>query len=101
MSRRRRWIAVIVGWAAAIVALGVLALYLAVRHEPAFYRRAMAIEPAVLDKASDQMLQQIAALKAHCPTRAMEGRHHGRADQRLAGGRSGQEPSEHLAAVGP
>ena len=37
---------------------------LAVRHEPAFYREALEIDPAVLEKGSDRMLQQVAALQS-------------------------------------
>ena len=62
MSRKLRLLLIIVSSLAAIVALVLLALYLASRHEPAFYREAMEIEPVVLEKASDRMLQQTTAL---------------------------------------
>jgi len=64
MSRRPRRIVVTVVGAAVLVALVLLGLYLAVRHEPAFYREAMGIKPAVLEKASDRMLKKIGALQS-------------------------------------
>jgi uncharacterized protein YpmS len=59
VSRKFRRLWVILGALAVLVALAVLGLYLAVRHEPAFYRRAMETDRAVLQKASDRMLQEI------------------------------------------
>jgi hypothetical protein len=63
MSRRLRLSLLIAGGLAVLLALVLLGLCLAVKHEPAFYRKAMEIDPAVLEKASDQMLQQAAALQ--------------------------------------
>lgn len=48
------------GLLAAVVAL--LAVYLAVRHEPEFYREAMETDHAVLEKGSNRMLQHAAKL---------------------------------------
>ena len=62
MSRRVRLLLIITGSLAMIVVLVLLALYLAARHEPAFYREAMEIEPAALEEDSDRMLQQTTAL---------------------------------------
>ena len=62
MSRRFRLAFLIAGGLAVLVALVLLGLYLAARHEPAFYRQAMEIDNAVLEKASDRMLQQATAL---------------------------------------
>ena len=64
MSRRSRLFVVVASGAAVLVVLALLGLYLAVRHEPAFYRKAMEIEPAVLEKASDRMLQNAAAIQS-------------------------------------
>ena len=62
MSRRVRLILFVALGIAMTIAIVLLLLYVAARHEPAFYRRAMEIEPAVLEKASDRMLQQATAL---------------------------------------
>lgn len=62
MSRRVRLILFVALGIAVTIAIVLLLLYMAARHEPAFYRRAMEIEPAVLEKASDRMLQQATAL---------------------------------------
>jgi hypothetical protein len=62
MSRRIRLFLFIAIGLAAVIGLVVLGLYLAARHEPAFYREALEIEPAVLEKASDDMLRRTAAL---------------------------------------
>ena len=64
MSRRTRLFWVIIGGVAVLAALVLLGVYLAVRHEPACYREAMEVKPAVLEKASDQMLQTIGALQS-------------------------------------
>ena len=64
MSRRTRLLVFIGGGLAVSVVLGLLGLYLAVLHEPAFYRKAMELEPAVLEKASDRMLQKAAAIQS-------------------------------------
>jgi hypothetical protein len=62
VSRRVRLVLLIVGGMTMLAAVAILGLYLAARHEPAFYREAMAVEPAVLEKASDRMLQKTTAL---------------------------------------
>jgi hypothetical protein len=62
MSRRLHLILLIVGGLAALIVVLLLGLYLAARHEPAFYREAMEIEPAVLQRGSDRMLQKATAL---------------------------------------
>jgi len=62
MSRRVRLTVLIVGGLATTAVLLLLGLYLAAWHEPAFYREAMHIEPVVLEKGSDRMLQQTTAL---------------------------------------
>jgi hypothetical protein len=46
-----------------VVLVAVLAgVFLALRHEPKFYRDALAVESEVQEKASDQMLQRMASL---------------------------------------
>ena len=62
MSRRIRRLLFILGGVAAATALVLLGLYLAAQHEPAFYREAIEIDPAVAEKQSDLMLQQATAL---------------------------------------
>ena len=64
MSRRRRLSLLIAGGLAVLTVLVLLGLYWAVRYEPAFYREALEIDPPVLEKASDHMLQQTAALES-------------------------------------
>jgi hypothetical protein len=44
------------------LALGVLGLYLASRHVPAGYRKALEIDPATLAKGSDEMVRKTTAL---------------------------------------
>jgi hypothetical protein len=62
MSRRIRLTLLILAGLAATVVVLLLGLYAAARHEPAFYREALEIEPAVLEKASTRMIQQSTAL---------------------------------------
>ncbi len=62
MSRKLRLTIGIVVILVLLVILLLLGLYGASRHEPAFYREALEIEPAVLEKGSDQMLQRTTAL---------------------------------------
>jgi uncharacterized protein YpmS len=64
MSRRNRLLFFIAVGLVILIVLALLGVYLAAQHEPAFYREAMEIKPAVLEKASDQMLKQIAALQS-------------------------------------
>ena len=64
MSWKPRRIVVIIGGTAFLVALVLLGLYFAVRHEPTFYRDAMETEPAVLEKGSDRMLKKIGGLQS-------------------------------------
>jgi hypothetical protein len=63
VSRRFPRLLVIFGGLAVLAALALLGLYLAARHEPAFYRRAMEIDQAVLEKGNDRMLQDIASMQ--------------------------------------
>jgi hypothetical protein len=63
VARRFRKLSLIVSVLAILVALAVVGLYIAVRHEPAFYRRAMETDKVVLGKGSDRMLQKIAAMQ--------------------------------------
>lgn len=62
MSRRIRLLLFIAIGVAVTIALVLLGLYFAARHEPAFYREALEIDPAVLEKASDDMLRRSTAL---------------------------------------
>jgi hypothetical protein len=52
----------IVGGVAVLATVTALGLFLAATYEPGFYCEAMEVDPAVLEKGSDQMLQQAAAL---------------------------------------
>jgi hypothetical protein len=56
----------IVLWAFGVVLVlivgGLFLLYRATQHVPEFYRQAIAVDPAVQEKASDQMLRQATAL---------------------------------------
>jgi len=45
-----------------LLALGLLAVYLALRHVPEFYEHALVVDRATLERASDEMLQRTAAL---------------------------------------
>jgi hypothetical protein len=63
MTRRKRLFGWISAGAATAVILGLAGVYWAAQHEPAFYCEAMNIEPAALEKGSDQMLQQAAAVQ--------------------------------------
>ncbi len=62
MSRRNRLLLFAAVGAAVLIVLGLFGVYLAARHEPAFYHEAMHIDRAVLEKGSDRMLQQTTAL---------------------------------------
>ena len=64
MSRRLRLLWLVVGAAAALIVLLLLGLYLAARHEPAFYRQAMETGRAALERGSDRMLRKAAALQS-------------------------------------
>lgn len=64
MSPRLRLSLVIGGSSALLIVLVLLGLYLAAQHEPEFFREAMEIDSAVLEKASDRMLKQAAALQS-------------------------------------
>jgi hypothetical protein len=63
MSRRLRLSLWIAGLCVVIVVLVLVGLYLAVRHEPAFYRATLDINRAALEKGSDRMLRKGAALQ--------------------------------------
>lgn len=62
VSRKVRWLIILVATAAVFGGIVFLSLYFAASYEPAFYRKAMEIDPAALEKASDRMLQQTTAL---------------------------------------
>lgn len=62
MSRRLLLFLLIAIGLVAVIVLVLLGLYLAVQHEPAFYRDAMEADPEVLEKASDDMLRRTTAL---------------------------------------
>jgi hypothetical protein len=62
MSRRTRLLLLAAAIAVVLIVFGLLGLYLAARHEPAFYHEALHIDRAVLEKGSDRMLQQTTAL---------------------------------------
>lgn len=63
MSRRIRLLLYIAAGLAVLVLLALLGLYFALRHEPAFYARAMQIAPPVLERGSDRMIRQATALQ--------------------------------------
>jgi hypothetical protein len=63
MSRRTRLIAFVGGGVTLLVALALLGLYIAVQHEPTFYRQALDLPRAELEKGSDHMLRNIAAIE--------------------------------------
>ena len=65
MSRRFRLSLLIVCRLRCWSSIVLLGLYLAARHEPAFYREAMEADRAVLEKGSDRMLRKTAALAKH------------------------------------
>ena len=71
MKRRVRWFLRIVGCLAALAVLGVGAAFVALRHVPAFYDKAMNQSATDLRKGSDQFLRQLTALHsaAHRPGR--------------------------------
>jgi hypothetical protein len=64
MARKRRILRWIAYCLALLIVLALLGLYLAVRHEPAFYRRALQADPAELAKGSDRLVRQAAALQS-------------------------------------
>jgi hypothetical protein len=63
VARKLRRLPLIVAGLAVLVVLILIGLYVAVRHEPAFYRRALDSDPAALEKASDRMLQKLAEIQ--------------------------------------
>lgn len=58
---RRFWI--VMGVVALLLVVALLGFWLAIRHEPAFYRRALETDRAVLAKGSDRMLQKMTSLQ--------------------------------------
>lgn len=64
MSRRKRILLMVAVALIALLVLAIVGIYLAVRHEPAFYRGAMETKPDVLEKGSDRMLKQLGALQS-------------------------------------
>jgi hypothetical protein len=63
MSRRKRIILRILAGVALAAVLVLCGLYFTARHVPAFYRDAMNIDTAALNKGSDRMLQEMAAVQ--------------------------------------
>ncbi len=61
-SRERHRLLWACGIILAIIVGGLYLLYRATQHVPEFYRQAVAIDPAMQERASDQMLQQTTAL---------------------------------------
>lgn len=61
MTSRLRW-AVWLGVPALLVVLGVLTLWLAARHEPRFYREALAVASTEQKPASDRLLRRIGSM---------------------------------------
>jgi hypothetical protein len=64
MSRRTRLLLFVGAGLASLAVLVLLGLYIAARHEPTFYRKALEIDAAVLEKASDSMLQKAAEIES-------------------------------------
>ena len=62
MRRRVRWSLWIVGCLAVLAVIGLVACFIALRHVPAFYDKAMKLSEEELNKGSEHMLRQIAAL---------------------------------------
>jgi hypothetical protein len=62
MPRRLRIGLLVLSGIATFLILFMLGLYAAARYEPPFYRKALETDPAELEKHSDRMLQQIAAI---------------------------------------
>lgn len=54
--------ALLSGGGLALLSLGVLGVYLGWRHEPAFYRRALATPPETLERGSNELVEQATAL---------------------------------------
>jgi hypothetical protein len=63
LPRKFGRLSMILGALAILVAVALVGLYVALRHEPAFYRRALETDKVVLEKGSDRMLQKIAAMQ--------------------------------------
>jgi hypothetical protein len=64
MSRKIRLFLYIGGGILAVLLILAAGLYWASRHEPAFYRRALAVDPATRQKRSDEMLRQALAFES-------------------------------------
>ncbi len=64
MTFRIRVSLLLLGCFAVLALLALLMLYIAVRHVPVFYREAMEIPRGKLEKGSDRMLRQAAALES-------------------------------------
>ncbi|MCE5269457.1 MAG: hypothetical protein LLG00_16395 [Planctomycetaceae bacterium] len=62
MTRKKRILLVSSLMLVAVVALLLVGLWLVVSHEPAFYRRTLAVDAAKLAKASDRMVRHVAAM---------------------------------------
>lgn len=64
MTFRIRVSLLLLGCLVVLALLALLMLYIAVRHVPGFYREAMEIPQGKLEKGSDRMLRQTAALES-------------------------------------
>jgi hypothetical protein len=64
MPRMLRFVMFLLGGLALLLLAVLLCIYLALRHEPSFYRKALTIDRKVLEKGSDRMLQNFAALQS-------------------------------------
>lgn len=62
LPRKVRLLCWIAGPLVLLLALGLAAVYLALRHVPAFYQRAMVVDRATLERGSDELLKRTAAL---------------------------------------
>ncbi len=67
--RKVRLLVLVAGGLAVLAVVALLAAYLAVRHEPGFYRRALQTDHAALEKGSNRMLQQAATLTSNVRNR--------------------------------
>ncbi|MEN6450419.1 MAG: hypothetical protein ABFC96_08010, partial [Thermoguttaceae bacterium] len=63
-ARKRRIVWRIALGIVALLVLALVGLYIASRHEPAFYHRALAIDAADLAKGSNRMVRKLAALQS-------------------------------------
>ena len=64
MSRMLRLVLFVLGGLVVLLLVMLLAIYVAARHEPEFYRKALETKRDVLEKGSDRMLRKVAALES-------------------------------------